>query len=44
MITNVENNTGINLKKTGLRAGVYVVTAEYNNVATSTLFVYQPAE
>ncbi len=44
MITNVENNTGINLKKTGLRAGVYVVTAEYHNVATSMLFVYQPAK
>ncbi|HNX67573.1 MAG TPA: lamin tail domain-containing protein, partial [Bacteroidales bacterium] len=44
MITEVENNTGINLDKTGLRAGVYVVTAEYNGASNSMLFVYQPAK
>jgi|WetSurMetagenome_2_1015567.scaffolds.fasta_scaffold03059_2 hypothetical protein len=44
LIREVENNSGINLKRAGLRAGVYVVTAEYNGVRNSLLFVYQPTE
>ena len=40
MIRDVENNSEINLLETGLAAGIYIVTAEYQGVYQSSKLVY----
>ncbi len=40
LIRDVENNSEINLLETGLAAGIYIVTAEYQGVCQSSKLVY----
>jgi hypothetical protein len=42
LVRDIENNTGINLKESGIKAGVYVVTAKCGNLTRSIMLVYSP--
>ena len=44
LIRSIENNSELKLSETGLAAGIYIVTAEYQGVSGNSKLVYLPGK